>query len=109
ENKSEFLKLTKFTLPNIKIGSIIEIEYQIVSPDIFNFRSWDFQSDIPKIRSEYNVRIPAISNYNVTLKGALKLENTTKPRRESDCIVVMGQRVDCSNITYSMNDIPAFK
>src|SRR5690606_25438105 len=108
ENKSEFLKLTKFTLPNIKVGSIIEIEYYIVSPDIFNFRSWEFQTDIPKIRSEYNVRIPSMSNYNVTLKGALKLENT-KTNRETGCIVVMGQRLDCSNITYTMNNIPAFK
>jgi len=108
ENKSEFLKLTKFTLPNIKVGSIIEVEYQIVSPDIFNFRSWDFQSEIPKIRSEYNVRIPAISNYNVVLKGALKLEDT-KTKRENDCVLIMGRRVDCSNITYTMNNIPAFK
>lgn len=108
ENKSEFLKLTKFTLPNIKVGSIIEVEYYIVSPDIFNFRSWDFQTDIPKIRSEYNVRIPAMSNYNVTLKGALKLEDT-KTKRESGCVVIMGQRLDCSNITYTMKNIPAFK
>lgn len=108
ENKSEYLQLTKFTLPNIKVGSIIEIEYNLVSPDIFNFRSWQFQSDIPKIRSEYNVRIPAISNYNVTLKGPLKLEDT-KSKRESGCIVVMGARYDCSNIIYSMNAIPAFK
>ncbi|WP_159635147.1 DUF3857 domain-containing protein [Sphingobacterium composti Ten et al. 2007 non Yoo et al. 2007] len=108
ENKSEFLKLTKFTLPNIKVGSLIEIEYQIVSPDIFNFRSWQFQSNLPKARSEYNVRIPAICNYNVTLKGALKLEDT-KSKKESECVVIMGRRIDCSNITYSMNAIPAFK
>lgn len=108
ENKSEFLKLTKFTLPNIQIGSILEVEYSLVSPDILNFRSWQFQTNIPKIRSEYNVRIPAISNYNVTLKGGLKLENT-KSKRENGCFVFGAQRVDCSNITYTMNSIPAFK
>lgn len=108
ENKSEYLKLTKFSLPNIKEGSIIEFEYTVVSPNIFNFRSWQFQSSIPKIRSEYNVRIPAISKYNVTLKGGLKIDEH-KPKRETGCIVVMGQRLDCSNITYSMSNIPAFK
>lgn len=108
ENQSEFLKLTKVTLPNIQIGSIIEIEYSLVSPDIMNFRSWQFQTDIPKIRSEYNVRIPAITNYNVTLKGGGKLENT-KSKRENDCFVFNGQRIACSNITYSMNSIPAFQ
>lgn len=108
ENKSDFLKLTKFTLPNIKIGSIIEIEYSIVSPDIFNFRSWHFQSEIPKLRSEYNVRIPAISNYNVTLKGPFKLEDT-KVKKESGCMILRGQKIDCSNITYTMSNIPAFR
>ena len=108
ENQSEFLKLTKVTLPNIQIGSIIEIEYSLVSPDIMNFRSWQFQANIPKIRSEYNVRIPAITNYNVTLKGGFKLENP-KSKRENDCFVFNGQRIACSNITYSMNSIPAFQ
>jgi len=108
ENQSEFLKLTKFTMPNIQVGSVIEIQYNLVSPDIFNLRSWQFQSDIPKIRSEYNVRIPAISNYNVTLKGGFKLEDT-KSKREGGCFAFGGQRVDCSNITYTMSNIPAFK
>ena len=108
ENQSEFLKLTKVTLPNIQIGSIIEIEYSLVSPDIMNFRSWQFQANIPKIRSEYNVRIPAITNYNVTLKGGFKLENP-KSKRENDCFIFNGQRIACSNITYSMNSIPAFQ
>lgn len=108
ENQSVFLKLTKLTLPNIQIGSIIEIEYSLVSPDLMNFRSWQFQTDIPKIRSEYNVRIPAITNYNITLKGGFKLENT-KSKRENDCFIFNGQRIACSNITYSMNSIPAFQ
>ncbi|MCA5005842.1 DUF3857 domain-containing protein [Sphingobacterium bovistauri] len=108
ENKNDFLRLTKFTLPNIKVGSIIEIEYRVVSPDIFNFRSWQYQSDIPKLRSEYNVRIPAITNYNVVLKGILKLEDT-KTKRENGCIAIFGTRVDCSNITYTMSNIPSFK
>lgn len=108
ENRSEFLKLTKFTLPNIKVGSIIDIEYYVVSPDILNFRSWQYQTNIPKKRSEYNVRIPAITNYNVVLKGILKVD-VSKPRRESGCIAVFGRRVDCSNITYTMSNIPSFK
>lgn len=108
ENKSEYVKLVKFTLPNVKVGSIIEFEYKITSPDIFNYRSWEFQSDIPKIRSEYNARIPAICNYNVTLQGFLKLDDT-KSRIETGCMSVLGMRVNCSNITYIMSNIPAFK
>lgn len=108
ENKSEFVKLSKFTLPDIKVGSIIDIEYTVVSPDIFNFRTWNFQSPIPKLKSEYNVLIPGIYKYNVTLKGNLKLADT-KSKLESQCLFIYNTRVDCSNLTYIMNDIPAFK
>ncbi|MCI0921417.1 DUF3857 domain-containing protein [Sphingobacterium rhinopitheci] len=107
ENNSAYIKLSKFTLPNIKEGSIIDVEYTIISPDIFNFRTWNFQSDIPKIRSEYNVLIPAVYKYNVTLKGGLKLTDT-KSKIENACLTIYNSRVDCSNITYSMDSIPAF-
>lgn len=108
ENNSEYLKLVKFTLPDIVEGSIIDVEYTVVSPDIFNFRTWNFQSNLPKLSSEYNVRIPAVYNYNVVLKGALKL-NDTKSYLDKQCLFIHNTRVDCSNITYSMNNIPAFK
>lgn len=108
ENYSEFVRLHKFTMPNVQVGSIIDIEYTLVSPDIFNFRSWQFQKDIPKLQSEYNVWIPAIYKYNVTLKGPLKLSDT-KSKVQRECLILNGSKIDCSDITYSMQDIPAFK
>lgn len=107
ENKAEYLKLSKFTLPNIKEGSIIDVEYTVVSPDIFNFRTWDFQSDIPKLKSEYNVLIPGVYQYNVVLKGALKLTDT-KTSVNNNCITMFNNSINCSNITYIMDSIPAF-
>jgi len=107
ENKSEYVKLAKFTLPDVAVGSIIEVEYTVISPDIFNFRTWNFQADIPKLKSEYKVLIPAIYKYNVVLKGFLKLTDT-KSKIDKDCLLVGGTRLDCSNITYTMDNIPAF-
>src|SRR5690606_34919027 len=63
EEYSKYVTLTKFTLPNIKPGSIIEYSYRIVSPRLFNFRTWEFQTDIPKIYSEYEAIIPGTYNY----------------------------------------------
>ena len=108
ENRSEFSRLVKFTLPNIQVGSIIDVEYTVISPDIFNYRSWQFQTDIPKLYSEYNAQIPAVYNYNVTLKGFLNLKDT-KSKRLRECLSIYNTRVDCSSMTYSMENIPAFK
>ena len=108
ENKSEYLKLTKFTLPNVKVGSIIEVKYRIISPDIFNYRSWNFQSKSPKLFSTYQALIPAITKYNVVLKGGYKLTDT-KSKLRSGCFAAIGIKADCSEMTYTMTNIPAFK
>jgi len=108
ENTSKYVDLVKFALPNIKDGSVVEYSYELESPFIFNFRSWEFQWDIPKIYSEYVAIIPSIYNYNVSLVGYQKLDKS-EAKIERDCLVTgNGVKVHCSRMTYAMNDIPAF-
>lgn len=100
--------LKKFAMPNLRDGCIIEYRYTIESPYTRNFRQWDFQWDIPKVYSEFVARIPAIYNYNVTLRGPFKLtKNTGVPEKE--CFNAGGGfKADCSKMTYGMADIAAF-
>ncbi len=107
EEKSRYLSLTKFTLPNVKENSIIEYSYTIESPFIFNFRTWQFQNDYPKVNSTYVAFIPANYKYNVTLRGFYKLTDT-KAELASECLRVVGKAMDCSKLTYTMKNIPAF-
>ena len=107
EDRSKYVSLTKFTLPNIKDGSIIEYSYRLQSPNIFNFKTWSFQTSIPKLYSEYLVFIPATYNYNVYLRGAIKLSET-KSEVSKECMWVNGVPIDCSKIWYIMKNIPAF-
>lgn len=109
ENKSRTLDLVKFTLPDVKAGSVIDVEYRLSSPFIRNFREWEFQSDIPKIHSEYWARIPANLEYNISLIGYLKL---SEDKREliRDCLTTFnGGKADCTLMKLAMKDIPAFK
>src|SRR5690606_35017357 len=85
ENKNQYWDLVKFAMPNISEGCIIEYSYKITSPYKFNFRSWVFQSDIPKVRSEYLAKIPAVYNYNVSLRGYLKLSQEPKMELYKEC------------------------
>lgn len=107
ENRSRYTSLTKFTLPNIKEGAIVEYSYHIQSPLIFNFRQWDFQSDIPKVSSEYVAYIPANYNYNVLLRGFYKLSDQ-KSEISRECLRINGVNIDCSQMTYIMKNVPAF-
>ncbi|RZL34416.1 MAG: DUF3857 domain-containing protein [Pedobacter sp.] len=107
EDRSRYTALNKFTLPNIKDGSVIEYSYRLESPNLFNFKTWEFQSDIPKVYSEYLVFIPAIYNYNVSLRGFNKLSDT-KSELSKECMRINGTPIDCSKIWYIMKNVPAF-
>lgn len=50
--------LLKFSIPNVKVGSVIEYTYTLQSDFLSNFPNWQFQHDIPTILSEYWAVIP---------------------------------------------------
>ncbi|MGN7204041.1 DUF3857 domain-containing protein [Pedobacter sp. SAFR-022] len=108
ENQTRFLKLVKFTMPNLKPGSVIEYAYKIRRQSIFNFSSWDFQSEIPKQHSEFVAFIPANYNFNVSLKGPRGLSSQNGVV-ERECLRIAGNAMDCSKMTYIMKDVAAFK
>ena len=100
--------LVKFAMPNLKDDCIIEYSYVLESPFLFNFRTWEFQSDVPKIRSEFCGHIPAVYNYNIVLRGGLELTEN-KSELEKECFYPGGGwKADCSKMTYIMTDVPAF-
>lgn len=107
EKVNDHHQRVKFTLPNLTPGCIIEYSFTLESPYPDNFFPWEFQSDIPKIYSEYEAHIPAIYEYNVLLRGPLKLSKNTA-ELERECFSFYGTKADCSKITYGMSDIPAF-
>ena len=107
---SEFSSEKTFTFPKIQVGCIIEYSYTIVSPFVYNFRGWDFQSDIPKIYSEFNAKIPANYVYNRAIIGNQKLA-INEAKIEKGCFKIDGfsGSADCEILKYVMKDIPAFK
>lgn len=63
EKTSEYYTSIKFTLPNVKEGSVIEFTYMISSNLITILDSWYFQRSIPVRWSEYYVAIPDYLTY----------------------------------------------
>lgn len=107
---SEYKSEQSFTFPKLQVGSILEYSYKMISPFIFNFNGWDFQSEIPKIYSEFNARIPGNYLYNRTLIGSLKLTiNDAKIKKACFHVEGYSRSADCEEVKYAMKDIPAFK
>ena len=108
ENLHKYIDLYKFSMPDVQEGSIIEVRYEIESPFIFNFRQWDFQSNIPKLESIYKASIPANYVYNIALNGFLKLD-INENRIVKECFGRgIANKADCSILYLGMKNIPAF-
>ncbi|MGS2739554.1 hypothetical protein [Sinomicrobium sp. M5D2P17] len=109
DHVNEAYDVVKFTVPNVKEGTVIDYRYKTESPFLYNFNSWRFQSDIPKIYSQYSTTIPANYRYNVKLTGFLELDHKESVLKK-DCFYFQGVgTADCVNSTYIIKDIPAFK
>ena len=61
--------MKKFTLPNLKEGCIIDINYTLNSPNERYLRPWYFQSGYPVLWSQYEVVIPSIYDFVVSSNG----------------------------------------
>jgi len=110
ERVSEKWSEVKFTMPNLKDGSIVEVKYTVETPFIFNLTGWQFQSNIPKLFSQYKASIPGNYIYNRQLKGYLRLKTNSSTVKKG-CFRVPGYAGDanCEEITYEMENIPAFQ
>ncbi len=73
EKYSDNWDLKKFTMPNVTEGSVIEYTYTITSDFIFNLRTWQFQSSIPVMWSEYKTSIPEYYQYKKLQQGYIPL------------------------------------
>jgi hypothetical protein len=58
EDLKDGWKMMRFTLPNVKEGSVFEVEYTHNSPTSKNFKGWVFQDKIPVAWSDYELSYP---------------------------------------------------
>jgi hypothetical protein len=107
------VKLKKFAVPNVQVGSIVEVHYVLESPWVYNFRTWMFQSDIPKVKSEFWATYPANYEYNITLRGFQNLDlnesNILRLCVGSARGLAPTAGADCLQRKFAMNNIPAFR
>ncbi len=81
EEISNNLSYTVFALPNVREGSVIDLEYTINSPFLSFLPDWQFQSLYPKVFSELTVITPEYFDYNTLMQGFLQVtehEQTTR-------------------------------
>jgi hypothetical protein len=122
---SDNLTTVNFSLPNIEEGTIFELEYTIKSPFLFTLPTWYFQSEYPKLFSEFRTYIPEYFFYKPLMQGFLTLTDRSSNSKSSNFEVVWreesaygdvggsrrSQRVDVieNSEIYRIDNVPAFK
>lgn len=66
--------VTKFSVPQVKVGTVIEYEYRIESDYYGNIRDWYAQHDIPVLYTCYELSIPEWFSFNIEETGMNHLE-----------------------------------
>jgi hypothetical protein len=80
EEVSDYYFEEKFTMPNVKEGSVIEYKYIHESPFSYNIDEIDLQYDIPIKKQIIQVEIPEYYSFNPRVKGYL---NTSPKKSKS--------------------------
>jgi len=114
EELSSKYRQLKFSIPNVKIGTVIEYKYKKSSTRIYDIPNWKIQSEIPVINSFYEVRIPEYFNFNMDTKGYEDIKVVETPENQ---IFNLGAdengsntvTCECRNIKFTAKDVPALK
>ncbi|GHA75353.1 DUF3857 domain-containing protein [Pontibacter akesuensis] len=110
EKNSENSYAKKFTMPNVKEGSVLDITYTVNSDFVYNLRDWEFQTSIPTIWSEYRAQIPEYFDYKFQMQGYQGLYKSEN-KRETVAGTATVSTPDMQNNAYVwvMKDVPALK
>jgi hypothetical protein len=109
---SPYASETKFTLPSVKAGCIIEYSYSITSHHSYAIPEWSFQDiQYPCLYSEYKISFPDGLPY-ITLRygsDSFFLKKTTRVKNNHYNIGSVSVTSNDIISLWSMKDVPAFK
>ncbi len=110
EKSSGDMVKESFAFPNVREGSIVEMNYRIRSSSYFKLRAWDFQGKYPVVFSKYSVRIPDIFNFVILPQGSHPVSSRTEnPAWET---IVAGNKwygANVHTVTWEASNIPAIQ
>lgn len=106
EKVTDEVNQERFSIPNVKEGSIIEYSYYVSYKDRASFNTWYFQTDIPVAYSRYTVKIPEYLDYKQLLTGVLPLSDY---QQKSSTGRVQSLTFNVDERTFIAKNVPAFE
>ena len=109
ERVDKYYSQVKFSIPNVKVGTVIEYEFQRQSPYIYTISDWDAQCAMPVFFTEYTITIPEWFNFNTAMHGRATITGSRKD--DTFKAVLPGGLLTCAATVnhFEGKELPAVK
>lgn len=98
---------TKFTVPQVKVGTVIEYQYVKSSDFFYQIDDWYAQEDIPVLYTALDITIPSVFLFNIEQGGANYLQSAQEPSTQR--FGAEGDPTLANRYTFSGRNLPALK
>lgn len=102
-------KQLKFSVPQVKVGTVIEYEYRIESDYYSYIRDWYAQSDIPVLYTGYDLSIPEWLSFNIEQTGSQPMESKTSQAPMQLFFGGHSENIQCNVWSFVGRRLPALK
>lgn len=117
EQINENWEVKSVTFPNVKVGSVIELEYKFKSQNISILPVFQFQYDIPVDYANFKTNIPQFYTYEGMKRGYVdisvdqKMESTSQTYTGKIAMANVDKTLSYTQIAtdYKVTDVPALK
>ena len=109
ERVDKYYSQVKFSIPNVKVGTVIEYEFQRQSPYIYTISDWDAQCEMPVFFTEYTITIPEWFNFSTEMHGRATITGSRKD--DTFKAVLPGGLLTCAATVnhFEGKELPAVK
>lgn len=105
EMLDKYQKAVKFSVPQVKVGTVIEYEYRIESDYFWDLYDWYAQGDVPVQYTRYDLAYPEWFHFNIEETGINQLERKVG---KGD-LNLGGESITTNVYTFEGHNLPALK
>jgi len=106
EKTTRYRNTLRFSVPNVRPGTVIEYKYTLESPDIFTLYTMEFQQDIPVRRCRFQVEFPGYFEYKFLTGGDLSHVRYVSGQKR---VYFGNSTIEGFMGTWTGNEIPAYR
>ncbi len=105
ERLDKELMVLKFSVPQVRVGTVIEYEYRIESDYYFDLHDWYAQGQYPVAYTSYSLSYPEWFHYNIEETGI----NSMERKKDVGSLSIGGEDVSTNEITFIGRKLPSLK